>query len=138
MASAPLDRQTETIIGSISGVRPTATASAKKNASFQSCLEMPLMTKTIGTITSMKESISQTNFFTPRSNAVSACWPARLLAILPKYVCAPVATITAVAAPLSTLVPRKQRFVCSMDETFVRGSRASVFSTGSDSPVSVA
>ena len=32
IASAPLDRQTETIIGSISGVRPTATASAKKNA----------------------------------------------------------------------------------------------------------
>ena len=34
IASAPLDRQTETIIGSISGVSPTATASAKKNASF--------------------------------------------------------------------------------------------------------
>jgi len=44
------------------------------------------------------------------------------------------ATMTAVAEPLSTLVPRKQMFVCSMDETFVRGSRASVFSTGRDSP----
>ena len=62
--------------------------------------------------------MSQMNFFTPLSNAVSACWPARLLASLPKYVCAPVATMTAVAAPLSTLVPRKQMFVCSMDETF--------------------
>ena len=38
IASAPLDRQTETIIGSISGVRPTATAIAKKKASFQLCL----------------------------------------------------------------------------------------------------
>ena len=42
------------------------------------------MKNTIGTITSMNESISQTNFFTPLSKAVSACWPARLLAILPK------------------------------------------------------
>ena len=32
MASAPLERQTVTIIGSISGVSPTATARAKKNA----------------------------------------------------------------------------------------------------------
>src|ERR1035437_915592 len=48
MASAPLERQTETIIGSISGVRPTATAIAKKKASFQSCLVKPLMRKTRG------------------------------------------------------------------------------------------
>ncbi len=34
MAMAPFERQTETIIGSISGVRPTATARAKKNASL--------------------------------------------------------------------------------------------------------
>ena len=33
IATAPLERQTVTIIGSISGVRPTATATAKKNAS---------------------------------------------------------------------------------------------------------
>ena len=36
IAIAPLERQTVTIIGSISGVRPTATASAKKNASCHS------------------------------------------------------------------------------------------------------
>ena len=79
-----MDRQTETIIGSISGVSPTATASEKKNASFQSCLVSPLMTKTSGTITAMNRIISQVNFFTPRSNAVSTCWPARLRAIFPK------------------------------------------------------
>src|SRR5206468_6981051 len=33
------ERQTDTIIGSISGVRPTATASEKKNASCHLCLE---------------------------------------------------------------------------------------------------
>jgi hypothetical protein len=37
IASAPFERQTETIIGSISGVRPTATATEKKKASPQWC-----------------------------------------------------------------------------------------------------
>src|ERR1051325_3621243 len=55
IASAPLERQTETIIGNISGVRPTATAIAKKKASFQLCLNRPLMRKTIGTITRSEE-----------------------------------------------------------------------------------
>ena len=41
IASAPLDKQTETIIGSISGVRPTATAIANRNAVFQSCFVKP-------------------------------------------------------------------------------------------------
>ena len=59
MASAPFDRQTVTIIGSISGVSPTATAMAKKKASAQLPLVSPLMTKTRGTITSMNRSISQ-------------------------------------------------------------------------------
>ena len=45
MAMAPLERQTETIIGSISGVNPTATDKAKRKACFQSCLVRPLMTK---------------------------------------------------------------------------------------------
>ena len=54
MPMAPRERQTETIIGSISGVRPTATARAKKKASFQSCFVSPLMRNTSGTITSMK------------------------------------------------------------------------------------
>ena len=84
MASSLSGQQTETIIGNISGVRPTATAIAKKKASFQLCFIRPLMKKTSGTITSMKVSMSQTYFFTPRSKAVSVCWPARLLAILPK------------------------------------------------------
>src|SRR5665213_47065 len=139
IASAPLERQKETIIGSISGVRPTAMASANRKVSLpQLCLVNPLIKNTIGDITAMKQIISQVNLFTPLSNAVSGCWSERLLAIFPKYVCAPVVTTTAVAAPLSTLVPRKQRFVCSMDWTLVRESLASVFSTGNDSPVSVA
>ncbi len=48
MAIAPLARLTVTIIGSISGVRPTATATANNSASSQSCLVKPLMRKTDG------------------------------------------------------------------------------------------
>ncbi len=73
IATAPLDRHTVTIIGSISGVRPTATASAKKKACTQSPLVRPLMTKTSGTITNMKRSMSQVNCAIPRSKAVCGC-----------------------------------------------------------------
>src|SRR5665213_2458037 len=146
MAMAPLERQTETIIGSISGVKPTATANAKKKASFQSCVFTPLMLcvfrplmrKTNGTMTAMKRSMSQVNFLMPLSKLVSIIWVDMLLAIVPKYVCAPVSTTKAWAEPLSTLVPRKQRLDCSSGATFSRVSRASNFSTGNDSPVSVA
>ena len=72
IASAPFDRQTVTIIGSISGVSPTATARAKKNASTQLPLVRPLMTNTSGTITSMKRSISQVKLAMSRSKAVAA------------------------------------------------------------------
>ena len=70
IAKAPLERQTDTIMGSISGVRPTATAMAKKNACHQSCLVNPLIKKTKGTITIMKRIISQVNRLMPLSKAV--------------------------------------------------------------------
>ena len=71
IATAPFARHTATIIGSISGVRPTATASAKKNASRQLPLVSPLMTNTIGTITSMNFRSSQVNREMSRSKAVA-------------------------------------------------------------------
>src|SRR5271155_1339574 len=67
IASAPFERQTETIMGSISGVRPTATASAKKKALFQSCLVKPLIRKTRGTITAMSLIMSQVKRLRPWS-----------------------------------------------------------------------
>ena len=70
MAMAPFDRHTVTIIGSISGVKPTATVRAKKNASPHS-LVMPLMTKTSGTMMAMKRIMSQVNWLMPRSKLVS-------------------------------------------------------------------
>ena len=61
MAVAPLARLTVTIIGSISGVRPTATDTANNSASSQSCFVNPLMRKTSGPITMMKQIINQVN-----------------------------------------------------------------------------
>ena len=70
IAIAPLARFTVTIIGSISGVRPTATASANSSASSQSPLVSPLMRKTDGTITRMKRIISQVKRSMPLSKLV--------------------------------------------------------------------
>ena len=136
IAIAPFERHTDTIIGSISGVRPTATASAKKNASCQLCLVNPLIRNTAGTMTAMKAIISQVNLLIPRSNAVGGASCVRPRAIVPNSVRAPVRTTTAVAEPLWTLVPRKQRFGQSSGGRPVTPSVISAFSAGSDSPVS--
>ena len=84
IATAPLARFDETIIGNISGVRPTATASANRKALVQSPLVNPLISSTTGTITSMNRIRSQLTEFTPRSNAVSAREPMIALASEPK------------------------------------------------------
>ena len=84
IATAPFDRQTVTIIGSISGVRPTATATAKKNAWVQLPLVRPLMTNTSGTITNMKRKSSQVNFEMSRSKAVWGGWTESDSAIPPR------------------------------------------------------
>ena len=86
IASAPLARLTVTIIGSISGVRPTATATANSNASSQLPLVRPLMRKTSGTITTMKRIISQVNRVMPLSKLVSTRCSAIALATRPKAV----------------------------------------------------
>jgi hypothetical protein len=72
MAIAPFARFTVTIIGSISGINPTATATANKSASSQSPLVRPLIRSTAGTITKMKRIISQVKRLTPLSKLVSS------------------------------------------------------------------
>ena len=84
MAMAPRDRHTVTIMGSISGVMPTATAMAKKKASVQLCLVRPLIRKTSGTMTSMNRIISHVNRAMPLSK-LDGSWDSTIdLAILPK------------------------------------------------------
>ena len=70
IAIAPFARFELTIIGSISGVSPTATASANSAASVQSPLLKPLINSTTGTIISIKRISSMLTLLTPRSNAV--------------------------------------------------------------------
>jgi hypothetical protein len=84
MAMAPRARFTVTIIGSISGVSPTATATAKNRASNQLCLVKPLIRNTAGVITRMKRTISQTKLFTPLSKLVTTSAPTILSARWPK------------------------------------------------------
>ena len=64
-STAPLARVEVTIIGSISGVSPTATDRANKKASGQSPLVKPLIKKTIGTITNANRISSQLTWLTP-------------------------------------------------------------------------
>ena len=149
MAIAPFARFELTIIGSISGVRPTATARANNDASTQSPLLKPLISSTIGTITSIKRISSQLTLFTPRSNAVWVRVPTMDFASEPNQVRFPVATTTACALPLVTLVPIRQILPISSRLLSLFGSgslshplpdtlaRTSYFSTGSDSPLSI-
>ena len=84
MAIAPLARFTVTIIGSISGVNPTATATANKSASSQSPLVRPLIRSTAGTMTSMNRIISQVKRLMPLSKLVSCALPGDLVGELAK------------------------------------------------------
>ena len=74
IASAPLERLTVTIMGSISGVRPTATDEAEEKASTQLRLVRPMMKKTTTTMTTMKRIMSQVKALTPLSKLVSTRW----------------------------------------------------------------
>ncbi len=106
MVSAPLARLTVTIIGSISGVSPTATDRPKSSASSQFPLVRPTMKKTAQTITTMNRIISQVKERTPRSKLVSSPRADSRSAIAPKTVRAPVCTTTPRAVPLVTEVPK--------------------------------
>ncbi len=84
IASAPLARLAVTISGSISGVRPTATEIANRNASRKLPLSHQLIAKTTGTITAMIRISSHDTLFTPRSKLVSARWPVSVRASEPR------------------------------------------------------
>ena len=83
MATAPFERLAVTIIGSISGVRPTATETAKRNASSQSPFVNPFTRNTKGIITSMKRMSRKLTLLMPLSKAVAARWPVMPLTIEP-------------------------------------------------------
>ena len=90
METAPLARQVVTIMGSISGVRPTAMEIPNKKASSQSFLVKPLMKNTKGTMTTIKRIRTQETALTPRVKLVSTASPARAEAMEPNSVWSPV------------------------------------------------
>ena len=111
MDTAPLARQVVTIMGSISGVRPTAMEMPNKKASNQSPLVMPLMKNTRGTIMSINRMSTQETAFTPLVKLVSTASPATAEAMEPNRVWSPTQTATAVALPETTLLPMKAMLV---------------------------
>ena len=133
--SAPFERQTVMIIGSISGVSPTATARAKSNASTQFPLVSPTMRKVTVTITTMKRIISQVKSLTPRSKLVATRFARSFWATAPKWVRAPVSSTRPRAEPLSTLLPMKHALLNSNAVRPAGWFVSAFFSTGIDSPV---
>jgi hypothetical protein len=84
MAIAPRERLAVTIIGSISGVRPTATERAKKKASPQLPLLTPVITNTAGAITDMQRIRSRLTWLMPRSKLVLFSTPVTAVAMEPR------------------------------------------------------
>ena len=134
--SAPFERQTVMIIGSISGVSPTATDRANSSASVQLPLVRPTIAKVSATITTMKRIMSQVKARTPLSKLVGARLARSFSARAPKYVRLPVVSTTARADPLSTLLPMKQALENSNGVRPAGWLGSAFFSTGMDSPVS--
>ena len=65
MAALPLARQALMTMGSISGVRPTATESANRNAETQSPFVNPQATRTTGISTAIKRMSTRAMEFAP-------------------------------------------------------------------------
>ena len=135
MFLAPWDRLAVTMTGSISGARPTATASEKRIAATTSLFVTEFIRKIANTRTITNLTMRLLYSRMPRSNAVSGADIASLRASSPNCVSSPVRTTMASAEPETTLLPKKTAFsiFCTGEPG---GDGAGDFSTGNDSPVS--
>ena len=88
----------------------------------------------------MKRTSNRLTSLMPRSKLVRLRWPLTLWASDPRQVRSPVSTTTAVAEPLTTLVPRKQSVSSSRGLVRVHWAcgNCACFPTGSDSPLRAA
>ena len=98
---------TVTIIGSSSGVRPTASATANISDSNIGRAKTMFTTSTNSTISIVKRMISMPKRRMPMVNAVAGGFSDRLVARWPSAVLFPVRQIRMVAVPLMTDVPAK-------------------------------
>ena len=111
MLIAPRDKPLVSATGNISGVKPTATVSAKRNASRKSCLSMPLIKKITGSmiIINLKSSFEIIEMLFSKLLMVSISSSDR--AMLPRYVSSPLRTTTPLPEPETTFVPIRARLV---------------------------
>ena len=103
---APADSVTLTMAGSISGDRPTASATANSIDSIHGRPSHWLTISTNSTITTITRSSSTPNCCTPRANSVSGAAARRRSATAPNAVRSPVCTTRTLALPLRTEVPK--------------------------------
>ncbi len=139
IAMAPRDKFMVIIMGSNSGVNPTAKATAKSNAvntPFSVGFRSDIVRKTKITRRKVTCMIRKPKLLMPRSNSVSGGFSVSFLAILPYSVALPVFPTTAVAVPLTMEVPIKQKLFQSLKAPALPlEGMLGVFSTGKDSPV---
>jgi hypothetical protein len=107
---APRDSVTVVIIGSSSGVRPTASATANNS---ESNTGRPNTTRTVSTTrtrASVRRAMTRPNSRRSRSNGVRACACASADAAAPNTVAGPVFTASAIASPFCATEPRNSAF----------------------------
>jgi hypothetical protein len=136
--TAPLASVTETIMGSSSGVRPTASATEKRKDSSRSRRSSALTRKAKSTRNITTWRMRKPKRRVPRSNSVSGGRPTRAAATRPNSVDRPVHTTRAVPKPLTTEVPRNTALTALPRSAAPCPSGSACFSRGSDSPVSAA
>ena len=106
MRMAPLVSVTDTTMGSNSGVRPTASATANKKDSKSGRCSATFTNSTNNTSSRVRRMINMPNWRVPTSNAVAGAALFRSTAIWPSAVALPVRPISALAEPLITELPR--------------------------------
>ena len=134
IAKAPFAREVVTIIGSISGVNPTAIEMANRAACIQLPLVKPLTKNTTGTIISIKRIRTHDTELTPFSKELLGGFVFSFFATSPIIVSFPTTTTIAFALPLITVLPAKTRLGVSVNRHLF-GDASPFFSTGSLSPV---
>ena len=121
---------TVTIIGSSSGVSPTASASANISDSSSGRWNEMFTTRTNSTISTVTRVISMPKRWMPTAKAVAGGFSARLVARWPSAVRRPVRQTTAVAVPLITEVLAKTAFDASAGASQATASSLACFSAG--------
>ncbi len=121
MRTAPRDSVTVITIGSSSGVRPTAKATANRKLSSDSPCRINWVSSTKRTRKPVSLRIKMPRAWTPVSKAVGAAFSCSEAAMAPKLVDLPVATTSILASPPTMLVPLNRALKASAGPVAVDG-----------------